>query len=375
VKIEIQQEDLQKILSVVGSIVPSKTTMPILSCILMDTENNRLKLSATNLDISVSTEIEQVEIKREGRIAVPASKFITFTRSLSPGKVTIEEKKGKIIVISGKATLEEPSMNAEEFPALPTFAAKTGLEVPATSLAEMVKETSYSVSRDETRPALMGILWEVREDGLTMVATDAHRLARSRRQMAWEGPDTKDIIVDTQGLHQFVRLAEGEETVSLHIGENQLSFQLGATELHTRLLEGPFPDYEAVIPKNNDKHVTVDRDIFSQAIRRVSISADRITSQIRLGIESGRMELSAVSADGSRAEDEIPVSFEGEALEIGFNYNYLQDILKNVISDTVKVSVRDSQSATLIEPANDDSDDAGARDLLCLLMPLRLTAD
>ncbi|MFH1843002.1 MAG: DNA polymerase III subunit beta [bacterium] len=371
-KIEIQQEDLQKILSVVSGIVPSKTTMPILSCILMDTENNRLKLSATNLDISVSTEIEQVEIKQEGRVAVPANKFVTFTRSLSPGKVTIEEKKGKIIVISGKATLEEPSMNAEEFPALPTFAEKTGLEVSAASIAEMVKETSYSVSRDETRPALMGILWEVRGDGLSMVATDAHRLARSRRKIKWDGPEDRDIIVDTQGLHQFVRLAEGQESVSLHIGENQLSFQIGATELHTRLLEGPFPDYEAVIPKNNDKYIIVDRDIFSQAIRRVSISADRITSQIRLGIESGRMELSAVSADGSRAEDEIPVSFEGEALEIGFNYTYLQDILKNVLSDTIQMSVRDSQSATLIEPANNDSDDG---DLLCLLMPLRLTAD
>ena len=371
-KIEIQQEDLQQALAVVGSVVPGKTTMPILTCILMETAEDSLRLSATNLDISIVTETEMATVVKAGRIAVPAAKFMTFVRSLAPGKVIVEQKGGKILVLAGKASLEEPSMNVEEFPALPALAASKGLEVKAADLAGMVRETSYSVSRDETRPALMGVLWEVRGGNLRMVATDAHRLARTQRELGWEGPAERDMIVDTQGLHQFVRLVEGEEKVNVYIGDNQLSFQLGPTVLHTRLLEGPFPDYQAVIPTNNDKLVLIDREIFSQAIRRVSITADRITSQIRLGIETGRMELSATGTDGSYAEDEIAISYEGEAIEIGFNFSYLQDVLKNITADTVRMSIRDAQSATLIEPTAENKEESG---LLCLLMPLRLTAD
>ena len=133
-----------------------------------------------------------------------------------------------------------------------------------------------------------------------------------------------------------------------------------------------FPDYTAVLPKGNDKLVTVDRDVLAQAIRRVSITADRITSQIKLGIESGRMEMSARGTEGSQSEDEISVSYDGDALEIGFNFTYLQDILKNIRSDSIQLSLKDSQSAALITPLTEDGEETG---VLCLLMPLRLAGD
>ncbi len=370
-KIEMQQEDLAQALSLVASVVPAKTTLPILTCILAETTDDGLRLSATNLDISVTTTTDKAAIKRKGRAAVPAAKLFSFVRSLAPGKVVLEEKGGRILVTAGKSVLEEPGMNVEEFPALPQPAAAKGLEVESAMLAGMVREVSYAVSRDETRPALMGVLWEVRPEGLAMVATDAHRLARSRRALDWAKVEERDLIVDSQGLGQLVRLAEGDEKTTIHMGESQLSFRIGPTVLHTRLLEGPFPDYAAVIPKANDKRLVVDREALSQAIRRVSITADRITSQVRLGIESGRMELSATGTDGSRAEDEIPVGYEGEALHIGFNFNYLQDVLKNVGADSIQLSLKDPQSAVLITPTDSERED----ELLCLLMPLRLTSD
>jgi len=246
-------------------------------------------------------------------------------------------------------------------------------------LIDMINETSYSVSRDETRPALMGILWEIRSDSLTLVATDAHRLARSKRTMDWTVPGDRDMIVDTAGLRQLPRIVsaqDGDETssgnVTVYMGENQLSFRAGPTVLHARLLEGPFPDYNAVIPQDNDKDITLDKADFAQTIRRVSITADRITSQIKLGIESGRMELSARGTEGSQSEDEISVAYEGEAMEIGFNFGYLQDILKNIKSDTIVLSLKDSQSAALIKPVTDEGEETG---VLCLLMPLRLAGD
>ena len=371
-KFTIQQEDLQNALGLVANVVPGKTTMPILTCVLLEAEDDRLTVSATNLDMSVTTGTGNVNVKSGGRLAVPATKFIPFVRSLSAGEVQITEKGGRVNIVSGKASLSESSMNAEEFPALPALDGDKGLEVETGDLTRMIKSTAYAVSRDETRPALMGILWELKPTALTMVATDAHRLARITRKADWGIKDVTTLITDTQGLLQFVRLAEGCEKSEVFFNDNQLSFRMGETTLHTRLLEGPFPDYTAVIPKANNMTMTIDREAFINAVRRVSITADRVTSQIRLGIENGRLELSATGTDGSRAEDELPVSYDGEAMEIGFNYNYLLDVLKNIVADSVELSMKDPQSAALVSPAEAGADDD---DLLCLLMPLRLTSD
>ncbi len=378
-KFEIQQEDLQKALDVIANVVPTKTTLPILTCILMEAADGRLTLSATNLDISITTGTDKVTIKDEGKVAIPAVKFVPFVRSLRSGSVVISQKAKQIQLVSGKARMTENTMNVDEYPALKELEDKNGLDVEAAVLIDMINETSYSVSKDETRPALMGILWEVRPDSLTLVATDAHRLARSGRSMEWDVSSDREMIVDTAGLRHLPRIVSSldqDETASgnitIFMGENQLSFRAGPTVLHARLLEGPFPDYNAVIPQDNDKFVTLDKADFSQTIRRVSITADRITSQIKLGIENGRMELSARGTEGSQSEDEIPVSYDGEALEIGFNFVYLQDILKNIKSSSILLSLKDSQSATLIKPLTEDGDETG---VLCLLMPLRLAGD
>jgi DNA polymerase III subunit beta len=380
VKFEIQQEDLQKALDVIANVVPSKTTLPILTCVLIEAQDGRLKLSATNLDISITTSTDQVEIKDEGRVALPGMRFIPYVRNLRPGPVTVVQVGEQIRIESGKGSkLTENTMNVEEYPALKELEEKNGLDIEAALLIDMINETSYSVSRDETRPALMGILWELRSDSLTLVATDAHRLARSRRDMEWTFEGEKEMIVDTAGLRQLPRIAsmtkdsdDASGNITIFMGNNQLSFRSGSTVLHTRLLEGPFPDYNAVIPKDNDKDMTVDKADLIQSIRRVAISADRITSQIKLGMENGRMELSAKGTDGTQAEDEIAISYEGEALEIGFNYGYLQDILKNIKVETVILSLRDAQNAALIKPVTEEGKETG---LLCLLMPLRLAGD
>jgi len=379
VKFEIQQEDFQKALDVIANVVPTKTTLPILTCVLMEATDGRLILSATNLDVSITTSTDKVTIKDEGKVAIPAIKFVPFVRSLRSGSVVISQKGEQIQLVSGKARMTENTMKVAEYPALKQLEEKNGLEVEAQSLIDMINETSYSVSKDETRPALMGILWEIRPDSLTLVATDAHRLARSTRAMNWDVSSDREMIVDTAGLRHLPRIVAGldpdEESsgkITLFMGENQFSFRAGPTVLHTRLMEGPFPDYNAVIPQDNDRDVTLDKADFSQTIRRVSITADRITSQIKLGVENGRMELSAQGTEGSQSEDEIPVSYEGDALEIGFNFGYLQDILKNIKSDTIVLSLKDSQSAALIKPVTEDGKETG---VLCLLMPLRLAGD
>ncbi|MDY0110885.1 MAG: DNA polymerase III subunit beta [Candidatus Krumholzibacteria bacterium] len=375
-KFEIQQEVLQKTLDLIAGVVPAKTTLPILRSILVEANKNALRMSVTNLDVSMVTTVADVQVSEPGKSAIVAEKLTSFVRSLAPGKVKFDVSRNQLKIRSGKASLEVPCLNAEEYPNLPALSEKEMLEVPAGAIATMIAETIYSVSRDETRPALMGILWEISREGLTLVATDAHRLARSFRAMPWQDVDARNLIVDTAGLRQLPRLAsqvESEGSIEVFFGANQLSFRAGSTILHTRLLDGPFPDYHAVIPKGNDKLVTVDREALLQAIRRVAITADRITSQVRLGLEQGRLELGSKGSDGSHAEDEIPVGYDGEAMEIGFNFNYLQDILKNMKTETVQFSLRNPQSATLITPIGEDG--TPSAQLLCLLMPLRLTGD
>ena len=378
-KFEIQQEELQRALDIIANVVPTKTTLPILTCVLMEATDGRLTLSATNLDISITTSTDKVTIKDEGKMAIPAVKFVPFVRTLRSGSVVISQKGKQIQLVSGKARMTENTMKVEEYPALKKLEEKKGLDIEAAALIDMINETSYSVSKDETRSALMGVLWEVRPSSLTLVATDAHRLARSGRTMDWDVSSDREMIVDTAGLRHLPRIVTGHDqdetasgNITVFMGDNQLSFRAGSTVLHARLLEGPFPDYNAVIPQDNDKYITLDKADFSQAIRRVSITADRITSQIKLGIENGRMELSACGAEGSQSEDEIPVSYEGEALEIGFNFVYLQDILKNIKSNSILLSLKDSQSAALIKPLTEDGEET---EVLCLLMPLRLAGD
>lgn len=371
-KITIQQSDLNKALSIVSSVVSSKSTMPALACIKLEADKDSVTFSATNLDISILTTVNGVKIDKPGIIAVPATKFVSFVRSLSSGDVVLQEKNGSFTITSGKASLNEACLSGQDFPALPQLDDARGYEVDSHLLTSMIKSTSYAVSRDETRPALMGILWEIKPTSLAMIATDAHRLARIEKKMDWGITDISNVITDTQGLLHFVRLADEEKTTSIHFGNKQLSFVLGGTTIHTRVHEGPFPDYTAVIPKSNSLLVNVDREAFINTVKRVSITADRITNQIRLGIEKDRLELSARGTDGSRAEDELPASYDGEALEIGFNYNYLLDVLKNVTTDMIQLAVKDSNSAALISPIDGEAE---LGELLCLLMPLRLTTD
>ena len=367
-KITVQQADLQKALSLAANVIPAKSTMPSLTCVLMEAAGDTLSLSATSLDQSLKTRLQGVSVEREGRLMVPAAKLVSFVRSLPAGEVTIQEKDGSIQVRSGKALFSEAGLNADNFPAFPEIGDRKGYAVPAADLLEMIRATSYAVSRDETRPALMGILWEVKPTSLAMVATDAHRLARREIPMDWGVTDVRNIIADTAGMAHLTRIAEGAETVEVFLGDKQLSFRVGDTELHTRVLEGQFPDYTAVIPRENNLKLVADREALIAAVRRVAITADRVTSQVRLGIEGGRMELSATGTDGSRAEDEVPVSYDGEPLEIGFNYQYLLDVLKNIPSDNVEMALRDPQSAALFHPVGDEL----RGELICLLMPLRL---
>ena len=371
-KIQIQQADLSRALGAVANVVSNKTTLPILSTILFDAEKDGLTLSATDLDVSVVTRVREIQADKLGKAAIPAAKFVPFVRTLSPDPLKLEISGQRVKLRSGKARLEEPSMAPDEFPTLPKLDSTPSLELPGAVLLEMVRATLYATSRDETRPALQGVLWELEKDRLTLVATDGHRLARVRRKLALGVKEPRKFIASAAGLAQVQRLADGIEKVKIYLGEHQLSFELGDTVIHTRLVEGAFPNYQQVLPKNNKNRLVCDRATLAERVRRVKISADRVTSQIRFEVEGTKMLIAAKGTEGSEAEDEIAVEYSGEPIRIGFNHNYVEDVLRHMTSENILVALDRADSAAVFVPAEGAKDDVLESDDLCLLMPLRL---
>lgn len=263
-------------------------------------------------------------------------------------------------------------MAVEEFPALPKLDKQTSFEIPGPTMVEMIRSTLYAISRDETRPALQGVLWEMNAEGLTMVATDGHRLARVHRKLDLGVKEERKLIASSAGLSQVLRLAEDCEVVKIYLGEHQLSFEMGDTLVHTRLVEGVFPNYEQVIPKQNSQRMVCDRATLAERVKRVKISADRVTSQIRFELDGEIMTLSAAGTEGSHAEDEIPVEYSGKPLVIGFNHNYVEDVLRHLPGENVVVALDRPDSATIFVPGENADIDVLNTDQLCLLMPLRL---
>jgi DNA polymerase-3 subunit beta len=372
VKIQVQQSDLSKALVAVASVVSTKTTLPILSTILFDAEDGELTLAATDLDVSVVTKLREVQTTTAGKAAVPAAKFVPFVRTLGPDPLSLESTVDRVKLRSGKARMEEPAMAAEDFPALPTIEDAESFEVPSAILVDMIKSTIYAISKDETRPALQGILWELDKHSFTMVATDGHRLARVRRKMDLSVASARKLIASSAGLSQVMRLAENVQTVKIYLGEHQLSFEMGDTTVHTRLVEGMFPNYQQVIPASNSERMICDRATLAERVKRVKISADRVTNQIRFELENDQMTLSASGTEGSQAEDEMTVEYQGKALMIGFNHNYVEDVLRHLDGENLVVALERSDAAAIFVPGDSAEVDVLDSDNLCLLMPLRL---
>lgn len=371
-KVKVQQSDLVRGLSAVANVVSSKTTLPILSTILFDAADDGLTLAATDLDVSVVTHIHGVDAGKKGKTAIPAAKFVPFVRSLGPDAVNLSSTSEKVQVGSGRARFEEATMDPGDFPPLPKLTQDTSFEIDSGVLAEMIRNTIYAISRDETRPALQGILWQLESDSFTMVATDGHRLTRTRRTIDLGIDTPRKLIASSAGLQQVLRLVEDADTVKVYVGDTQLSFEIGDTVVHTRLVEGTFPNYDQVIPAGNDNHVLCDRQTLADRVRRVKISADRVTNQVRFELEKGSMNLTASGTEGSRAEDQLNVEYEGEPLVIGFNHNYVEDVLKHLGSENVLIALDRPDTAAIFVPAEGPMDDVRTSDDLCLLMPLRL---
>ncbi|KPL19000.1 MAG: hypothetical protein AMJ92_05400 [candidate division Zixibacteria bacterium SM23_81] len=366
----VERAEFLPALQTVLNVVSPKATLPILSNILFQLKGKKLALYATDLDTSVRTQLS-VSQGTDGAIALPAKKLAEIIRELPEATITVQVKDKQAIINCEKGKYQLMGMDWEDFPQFPEAIEGQSFKIKQSTLARMINKTLYSTSKDETRPALNGVLWHIEEKEMKMVATDGHRLAKLRVQRGGPKSFEKDVIVPAKTLNQLLRLfGEQDADMEITIGENHLVFSLDSTTLYSRVLEGPYPNYQQVIPTENDKELMVDRETLHSAVRRVSTLSNSLTHQVRFDLSSGLMVLSASDRDiGGEASDNIEAKYTGENLQIGYNAHYILEILKHIDSPEVTFELSTPVRAGLMKPSSQQE----GEDYLCLIMPLRLT--
>lgn len=364
----ITREKLQEGLAAVATSIPAKTTLPVLANILLETTEKGIRLSGTDLDIAVSTEVT-ADVEVMGAITVPAKKLAEIARELPPSPVRVASSgEQRVTLDCGRSHFRLLGLPRDEFPSFPSIKFSESWRVRSGELQKLISHTSFAVSSEESRPILNGVLWELRPDEMRMVATNGHRLAKMQVPIKSSGMPSADLIVPPKALEQIRRLFPADEELEIARGENHLGFRSPLTAVYTRLIEGPYPNYEQVIPKDNDKEAIADKTALIGALKRMSVIASDQTHRIRMSFNSGMLKFSVQTPDLGDAQDELPVRYEGDQLDIGFNASYLLEILRFMPSDEVKLTFRAPERAATLEPEqwNDP-----AR-YLCLVMPLRL---
>src|ERR1700756_2819201 len=325
-KFTITREQLQEGLSAVAAAIPAKTTLPVLANVLVEVTKQGLRLSGTDLDIAVSTTVP-AEVDADGAVTLPAKKLVDIARELPPGPVRVTAAgEARVSIESGRSKFKLLGLPREEYPSFPAVKFEKAWKAAAGVVHKLVGHVAFAASTEESRPILNGVLWELRADRMRMVATNGHRLARM--DVPASGGSTADLIVPPKALEQIRRLMAGDAEMEIARSDNHIGFRAGSTLVFSRLIEGPYPNYEQVIPRENDKAATVDRAAMAAARRRMSVVASDQTHRIRLAFSGGSAKFSVQTPDLGEAQDELPVTYEGEPLKIGFNPTYLLEILK-----------------------------------------------
>ena len=386
-KITIDQNELWRGVNTILDVVPSRPALPVLSNILLTADRDQLTLAATDLDLSISTNVSAT-VQRAGSTVVPARTFAEIAREWPEAQLTIESESERLEITGtlggsddGTGSYSLSGMPPDEFPRMATSLEGLSIdmdELPQLDsrvLGDMVNKTIFAVSKDETRPVCTGVLWCIEDNGMNMVATDGSRLACCHRNLdlksQMDGREASEVIVPPKSLGHLVKLLDGHgqsRLVRCTFGASQVLFDLGDTYLLSRLIEGPYVNYRQVIPGQNSNKLRVANDHLLPAVRRVSILSNSYTRQVRLHMKGNSIELSASSQEiGGEAREIIPAIYDQEEIEVGYNATYLMEILRQMGSQEVVFDLNNSVTAAILRPGHQEE----GEDYFCLLMPLR----
>jgi DNA polymerase-3 subunit beta len=373
-KLTIERAALLTALTHTQSVVERRNTIPILSNVLLDADDGKLRLTATDLDLAI-VDHTQAEISIPGSTTTPAHTLYDIVRKLPEGaqiELTFGEEAGetRVSLSAGRSSFLLPCLPKEDFPVMAEGELPHNFTLSSNVLIDIIDKTRFAVSTEETRYYLNGIYLHVAEMSmqsvLRAVATDGHRLAQVNVPLPAGAADMPGIIVPRKAVAELRKLIdEGGIDVGVSLSESKIRFQVGESVLTSRLIDGTFPDYQRVIPEGNDKIMEVDAKAFAEAIDRVSTVSTEKSRAVKMSLKGGKATIAANSPDNASASEEIAVDYDADDIEIGFNSRYLLDIASQIDGNTAQFVMADAVSPTLIK-------DAGNADALYVLMPMRV---
>jgi DNA polymerase III subunit beta len=364
----IAAQELQKALHRAQGIAERKTTIPILANVLMQAKKTGVSLTAFDLDIGLVTE-HPAEVISEGAITLSAKTLFDIVRSLPEAQVGIKSTSNNAVEItSGKAHIKLLGMPAEEYPALPKEEKSNLVKAEGKTLLEMIEKTSFAISTDETRYILNGLYFEPGGKGsVRVVATDGHRLSLVERPFEGDFKLKKGVILPRKGLLELRRLLEEapEAECFLGFGDSSAVFKKSGLSMFMRLIDGQFPDYQEVIPKDSDKALKLARGPLLDTLKRISLLSEEKSHAVRMELAEGRLRVSSQNPDLGEAHEDIPVDYTGKKVEVGFNARYIVDVLTVISTDDVMFELVDEQSPGVVRPTGDKS-------FTAVIMPMRI---
>ena len=370
--IEVEKKDLISLLGKTQNIVEKRNTMPILVNVLLEAENKKLKVFATDLEVSLTDEITVLR-EQKGRVAVNAKNLFEIVKELAEAPVILTKKENNWLEIrQNKSVFNIVGISADEYPVFPTYSTKDFLKVDAPVLSDMIEKTIYSVSNDETRYHLNGVYFERQsqsgKETFRMVATDGHRLSLVDRQAEFKGAGFpgQGVIIPRKGLFEIKKLLDivGGE-FEMAVEGSQLIVRRESTVLMVRLIEGKYPNYQQLIPQKLSNHALVKRETLLSSLKRVSLLSNQKYKGVTLSLTQGRMEISSNNPELGDAKEEIEIRYKGNDIRIGFNARYMLDVLSSFDDDEVDIELNDQLSPGLMRPHNDNS-------YTCVVMPMRI---
>jgi DNA polymerase III subunit beta len=361
--------ELQRILTKLGGVIPAKSTMPILENFLFNLQDGKLVVTATDMMIS-SSMVLSVRNGVDGKIAVPAKLLLDTVRSLpnTDAEFEIDTTLNKIKIVAGRGEYSLTGQSAKEYPEFPAFEETSSFTLDGMTLRKLIHQTTFAVSTDELRPAMMGILLQTKEGELRAVATDGHRLSRIgiRKDVALQL--ARDVIVPAKAMVILVKAME-EDQCSLSVSNTHIKFTYDDSVLISRLIDEAYPNYESVIPQDNTKAAIIKREELIATIRRVALYANPSMPQVRFDLAPGSLTISAQDVDfGGEANESLECKYAGDDLAIGFNARYLLDILTHLDDAEVTMKFSSATRAGIVVPSKEE----GQSSIVMLIMPVRL---
>ncbi len=367
-KIKVDREEIQKVLQNIQGIVEKKTTMPILSHFLLKAAKTT-SIIATDLDIAFTRPLKS-EVLKKGSLCIPARKLFEIAKEVEDEMLLESQENNWLKVSSGKSTFKLMGLPEDEYPTLPNVSSSEEINISADTLRNMIEKTVHATGDSDTRYTLNGLLWHFipkkKNIELRIIGTDGHRLAFITKDMAGKLSEDKKFILPKKTAIELKRLLEESEgDITIGLNSNHLFFSIEDIVLTSRLIEGTYPDYEQVIPQDNEKKATINKPALSRALRRISIMSRERTNAIRFDLEQGKLTLSSINPDLGEAREEIEVQYKGESISVGYNARYLLDAIQAMEGETVGFDLQDALSPTLMREGDGKS-------YKCVIMPMRI---